>query len=230
VRVQRPSILSLDLDDTLWPVEPVIAAAEHAVLEWLREHHPSVVEGHDVASMRAERARFAARHPEYGHNLTLVRRRTLAEAFLAAGYPPIDGEPAPVAEALAVFHHMRNRVTFYPDALPALEALGARYRLFAISNGNADLERCGIARFFEGHVTAAAAGAAKPDARIFQALLALGGVEPADVVHVGDDPVTDMVGARNAGMHCVWLNRHARPWPDGLDAQPCTIETLVELL
>ncbi len=71
----------------------------------------------------------------------------------------------------------RNRVEFYDDVRPSLLRLRSRYRLFAVSNGNADLERCGIADLFAGHVTARAAGAAKPDARIFAALLELAGVE-----------------------------------------------------
>ncbi len=37
-----PLVLSFDLDDTLWAVEPVILAAEAAMLAWLREQHPLI--------------------------------------------------------------------------------------------------------------------------------------------------------------------------------------------
>ena len=47
-----PLALSFDLDDTLWPVGPVIAAAEKELLCWLREHHPQTVSGHSIESMR----------------------------------------------------------------------------------------------------------------------------------------------------------------------------------
>ena len=70
-------------------------------------------------------------------------------------------------EAFEVFFAARNRVEFYDDVRPSLLRLHSRYRLFALSNGNADLQRCGIGDLFTGHVTASAAGAAKPDARIF---------------------------------------------------------------
>ncbi len=85
-----------------------------------------------------------------------------------------------------------------------------RYRLFAVSNGNADLQRCGVADLFDGHVSAIAAGAAKPDARIFAALRRMAGVSAAEVLHVGDDPIADVVGAMRAGMQAVWLNRESR--------------------
>jgi putative hydrolase of the HAD superfamily len=101
--------------------------------------------------------------------------------------------------------------------------------LFAVSNGNADLRRCGLGDLFEGHITAIAAGAAKPDARIFVHLLRAAGVEPDQVLHVGDDPHADVHGATAAGMQAVWLNRDARAWPAGLAPPPRTIATLAQI-
>jgi len=113
---------------------------------------------------------------------------------------------------------------------PSLIRLRARYRLFALSNGNADLQRCGLADLFAGHVTARAAGAAKPDARIFAKLLDMAGVEAHQVLHIGDDPWTDVAGATRAGMQAAWLNRDARRWPGELAAPPRTISTLAEII
>jgi putative hydrolase of the HAD superfamily len=218
-------VLSLDLDDTLWPVGPVIAAAEDALLAWLKERYPKAALGHDAASMRAMRSRLAARFPERSHDLTFLRHRALAEQFAAAGHPERLSD-----EALEVFIAARNRVEFYEDVRPALERLRADYRLFAVSNGNADLHRCGIGGLFEGHVTAIAAGAAKPDARIFAALIRMAGVSADEITHVGDDPLADVVGARQAGMQAVWLNRDgAREWPAWLAPPARTISTLAEI-
>src|SRR6202166_1025014 len=203
-----PLVMSFDLDDTLWPVGPVIAAAESALLSWLRERYPLTLSGHDSESLRALRAGVAQRFPERGHDLTFLRHRTLKDLFGAAGHAESLAD-----EELEVFFSARNRVEFYDDVRPALDRLRSRYRLFAVSNGNADLQRCGIGDLFEGHVTAAAAGAAKPDARIFSALKRLAGVSAAEVLHVGDDPLADVVGARQAGMQAVWLNRESRRWP-----------------
>ncbi len=221
-----PRVISLDLDDTLWPVAPVIAAAEAALQSWLGEHHPRAVRRHTVDSMRNLRARVAERFPLKSHDLTFVRRQALAEMFAAAGYP--DG-PA-VDDAFEIFLSQRNRVEFYTDVRPALERLRAKYRLFALSNGNADLERCGIADLFDGHVTASAAGAAKPDARIYAHLLRAAGVPPIEVLHVGDDPLADVVGATQAGLQAVWLNRDARTWPEQFAPPARTVTTLADIL
>ena len=220
-----PLVMSFDLDDTLWPVGPVIAAAESALLSWLRERYPLTLSGHDSESLRALRAGVAQRFPERGHDLTFLRHRTLKDLFGAAGHAESLAD-----EALEVFFSARNRVEFYDDVRPALNRLRSRYRLFAVSNGNADLQRCGIGDLFAGHVTASAAGAAKPDARIYAALLKMAGVGAARVLHIGDDPLADVVGATQAGMQAVWLNRDGREWPKSLAAPARTVSTLAEII
>ncbi len=220
-----PRVISLELDDTLWPVAPVIAAAETALFDWLKSRYPQAAAGHSVESMRLLRAGIAAQFPGHGHDLSFLRRRALAAQFAAAGFAESLAE-----EAMEVFLAERNRVECYADVRPSLARLRGRYRLFAVSNGNADLQRCGLGDLFDGHVTAAAAGAAKPDARIFSVLWRLAGVSAAEVLHIGDDPLADVVGARQAGMQAVWLNREARRWPDEFAPPTRTISTLAEII
>jgi putative hydrolase of the HAD superfamily len=220
-----PLVLSLDLDDTLWPVAPVIARAETELFEWLSGRHPAAVRGHSIESMRRLRADVGERHPEFRHDLTYLRRQALTEQFVAAGQAQCLAD-----EALEVFLSARNRVEFYPEVRESLARLRTRYRLFALSNGNADLERCGLADYFVGHVTARSAGAAKPDARIFAALARAAGVEAHRVLHVGDDPLADVDGARRAGMQTAWLNRDARDWPAHLAPPSRIVTTLADLV
>jgi len=223
-----PLILSLDLDDTLWPVAPVIAQAEAELFDWLRGRHPDAVRGQSIESMRLLRVDVAGRHPGSRHDMSFLRRQALVEQFRVTGHATGHAEEL-ADEAFEIFLSARNRVEFYPDVLASLARLRARYRLFALSNGNADLARCGIAGYFEGHVTARAAGAPKPDARIFARLLATAGVDAARVLHVGDDPLADVDGARSAGMQSAWLNRDARPWPAHLAPPTRVVTTLDEL-
>jgi FMN hydrolase / 5-amino-6-(5-phospho-D-ribitylamino)uracil phosphatase len=223
--MNTPLVLSFDLDDTLWPVGPVIAAAESELLAWLRARYPRTLSGHDIESLRVLRAGVAERFPERGHDLTFLRHRALKDLFEAAGHAESLAD-----EAFEVFFAARNRVEFYDDVRPSLIRLRSRYRLFALSNGNADLHRCGIGDLFAGHITARAAGAAKPDARIYAALLEMAGVDAHQVLHVGDDPLADVVGAMQAGMQAVWLNRDARQWPEQYERPARTISTLAEII
>jgi FMN hydrolase / 5-amino-6-(5-phospho-D-ribitylamino)uracil phosphatase len=219
-----PLVLSFDLDDTLWAVEPVMLAAERDMLSWLREHHADIMQLHDQDSIRAMRVRVAERFPERSHDMTFLRQRALQEMFAGK-----DDSLLHSAEAFEVFYAARNRVTLYDEVEASLKRLRGRYRLFALSNGNADLKRCGLAHLFEGHITAISAGAAKPDARIFAQLIREAGVEAREVLHIGDDPHADVIGAVQAGMQAAWLNRDAREWPAGFAPPPRTISTLAEI-
>lgn len=220
-----PLVLSLDLDDTLWPIAPVLKAAEDALTSWLQAQHPQVMRLHSAATLRDIRAQVALEHPDRSHDMTFLRHRTIMQMFGTD-----EGAKRHADAAFEIFYRERNRVTLYEDTRGALLRLRGRYRLFALSNGNADLERCGIGDLFEGHVTAVAAGAAKPDARIFRHLAEAAGVDAAQVLHIGDDPHADVRGAMSAGMQAIWLNRDSRAWPAELGAPPRTIATLAEII
>lgn len=217
-------VLSFDLDDTLWPVAPVIESAERELFEWLRVRHPRAVAGHSIDSMRELRAAVAARHPERSHDLSFLRLRALAEQLTGAGY-----DEAVAEHAFAVFYAARNRVSCYADVRPALARLARRRPLFAVSNGNADLALCGVAGYFAGHLSARSVGAAKPDPRIFAALARSAGVAPGEILHVGDDPLADVEGARRAGLQAVWINRDERAWPAELAPPERVIARLDEI-
>jgi putative hydrolase of the HAD superfamily len=213
-----------DLDDTLWEVGPVIVRAEHAMLAFLAERYPRVLELHTLESMRDVRARMALEHPAMRHDFTWLRLESLRRHAREAGYAESMAQ-----QAFEVFYRARNEVTLYDDVLPALERLQARFRLFAISNGNADLAAIGLGGYFERALAAREAGVLKPDPRIFELLLERACLAAAAVVHVGDDVVADVEGARRAGLTPVWLNRRGGDWP-AAPPPPLTVRTLAELV
>jgi putative hydrolase of the HAD superfamily len=213
-----------DLDDTLWDVGPVIVRAEHALRDYLATHYPRVLELHSLDSMREVRARMAHEHPAMRHDFTWLRLESLRQHAREAGYPDSMAE-----SAFAVFYRARNEVELYEDVLPVLERLKGRYRLCAVSNGNADLATIGLASYFEHTLAAREAGVLKPDPRIFAQLLERAGAAPQRALHVGDDAVADVEGARAAGITPVWINRSGEPWPRE-SQPPLTIRSLAELV
>jgi putative hydrolase of the HAD superfamily len=168
---------------------------------------------------------MALEHPAMRHDFTWLRLESLRHHAREAGYPESMAQ-----EAFAVFYRARNEVTLYDDVLPALEQLHTRFRLFAVSNGNADLATIGLARYFEHALAAREAGMLKPDPRIFELLLQRAGLGTTQAVHVGDDAVADVEGARRAGVTPVWLNRAGRTWPAAPAPPPLTVGTLAELV
>jgi 2-haloalkanoic acid dehalogenase type II len=222
---KRFDALILDLDDTLWEVGPVIVRAERLLFEYLERHYPRVTARHDIASMRDVRARIALEHPQMRHDFTWLRLESLRAHAAEAGYDASMAE-----DAFAVFYRARNEVKPYPDVVPALETLSSTYRLYALSNGNADLDAVGLSGYFTLHATARAVGTLKPDRRMFDYVLDAAGLEAARVAHIGDDPDADVGGARGAGLAAVWVNRGGRIWPHAAPAPDHVVADLGELV
>ncbi len=203
--------ISLDLDDTLWPIWPTIERAEQVLLQWLVQHAPATAAMCATpAALREIRTHMVQRRPDLQHDMSAQRREAIRLALTRAGDDPALAEPA-----FEVFFEQRHRVELFPDVLPALEFLSRRYPLVSLSNGNADLQRVGLARFFRGAVSAQGFGVPKPDPRIFHAAALQAGVAPDEVLHVGDDTVLDVLGAQGAGMQAAWANRVEAIWPHG---------------
>jgi putative hydrolase of the HAD superfamily len=219
-----PLALSLDLDDTLWPIWPAIERAELALDAFLRTHCPATARRFPVHQMRKLRERIAAQYPEHAHDFTLQRRLSLQHALEVSGDGAEHAEPA-----FEAFYASRNHVDFYPDALPALARLSAKLPLAALTNGNADLARIGIDGHFQVFVSAREQGHAKPEPPIFLATCARLGLAPERVLHVGDDPLLDVAGAQRAGLRSCWINRTKERWPAKLPRPDLEFATLAGL-
>ena len=208
LNVSKIKAIALDLDDTLWPVEPIIARAEQALADWLARHAPTTASLLQDGAMRTQmRAAVNAAHPEAAHDFSALRLAYLHRALTHAGDDPALAHPA-----FEVFFAERQRVDLYPDALAALAALAARFPVVAVSNGNADVHRVGLGAFFVGSVSAQSAGVAKPHIDIFHAAARSVQCAPDEVLHVGDDAHLDVLGALDAGMQAAWVNRDAKVW------------------
>ena len=212
--VTKIRAIGLDLDDTLWPIWPTIERAEQQLNQWLSQHAPqTALVFADPQQRQALREAVVRARPQIGHDMSTLRRECLREGLRTCGEDPALAEPG-----FELFFEHRMRVELFADALPALQFLATRYPVIAISNGNADVARVGIGAHFHASVSAHEFGVGKPDVRIFHAAASAAGVRPDEVLHVGDDPALDILGALDAGMQTVWVNRSDHVWKH--EAQP----------
>ena len=107
-----------------------------------------------------------------------------------------------------------NNATLYDDVIPTLEHLrDAGFKLAIVSNWDTPLdpltERLGIAHYFDVIVAShdARVKSAKPDPHIFSYTLAAVGVSAEEAIHVGDTYEADIIGARNAGIRPILIDR-----------------------
>ncbi len=205
----RVQALTLDLDDTLWPVRPTLVAAEQVLNDWLHVHAPRTAAAVGPREMLALRADVARAHPEWVHDLSAIRLETIRRALRSQGDDPLLAEPA-----FETFFEARHRVVLYDDVRPALERLAARYRLVAVSNGNAELARIGLDHYFAGSVSARLHGVPKPAASIFHAACATLHTPHDRVLHLGDDLQLDVAAALAAGLQSGWIHREDSVMPE----------------
>lgn len=220
--------LTLDLDDTLWPVWPAIARAERVLMQWLAVHAPATAARHDTASLRRLRDALAREQPDWAHDLSRIRRESIRRALAECGDDPALADPA-----FERFFAERQAVELFDDVRPALARLSARFPIVGLTNGNADVGRIGLAAYFRDVVTARDFGLGKPHLAIFREAAARTGVPHTQVLHVGDDPELDVEGAVFAGMPAAWIRRSDPdvPRPARPPVVPATIEvgSLAEL-
>ena len=162
----RIRAITLDLDDTLWPAMPTFVRAEQRAHAWLQTHAPEVAALWSIEQLRALRMSIFNQHPELRHDFLRLRRMALHVAFEQAHFSGNDAQKV-IAGALEVFMAARNDVDLYPEVLECLERLSRRIALASLTNGNADVTRIGLHRFFKATVSAHAHGASKPDAALF---------------------------------------------------------------
>ena len=217
--------ISLDLDDTLWPVVPTIVRAEEQLKRWLAVHAPATATlSAQASAYKQAREQVLAQYPDQQHDFSHLRREAIRYLLVQAGDDPALAEPA-----FDEFFAWRQRVDLYADALPALQALAAQYPLVALSNGNADIERVGLGPYFTAAISARSFGVAKPAPPIFAAVADTLSLPMDAVLHVGDDPELDVAGALAAGQHAAWVNREDRRWPNGLPTPSLQVRDLGEL-
>lgn len=222
--MQHIRAITFDLDDTLWEIAPVIRRAEAMLWQWLGEHFPGIPDRFTAEAALELKQRVITEHADRAHDLRFLRRTVLGRMAAEAGY----GD-APVEPAFRVFDAERNRVDLFPDVVPALTQLAARFPIIAVTNGNANLTTIGIRHLFADVVTAVDAGAAKPSAAIFERAVSCCGVSAREVLHVGDHPEFDVAGAAGAGLGTAWMNRRGDAWPEHLARPDAVVSTVAEL-
>ena len=216
--------ITLDLDDTLWETGPVIIRAERELRAWFDRNYPRITAQFSLEAAYALRKAVMDEYADRAHDLTFLRCEVIRRMAVAADYDDLD-----VDEAFAVFDRYRNDLELFPDVRPALRSIKQRFTVIAVTNGNANLEKIGIAELFDGYVSARSAGAAKPARPIFDAAVTAGGAEPSRTLHVGDHPEYDVDGARDAGLRTAWVNRSGAVWPEALPRPDSTVTDLFEL-
>ena len=144
-----------------------------------------------------------------------------------------DGDAAAISSQY--LKQLSERAYFMPFAPEVIKALSRSFALALVTNGismvqRGRLNRSGIAHYFQALIISEELGIAKPDPRFFRAAVEAVAIPPDELLCVGDNPGSDIEGARAAGIDSCWYTAKNQPWP-GPGARPSlVISDLREIL
>jgi len=211
-KLDKVELITFDLDDTLWPLKATLMAAEEKQYAWLCEHAERITAELTLVDVFEHRKLFLKAHPELRGDVTQMRKQSLHALFRSYDYDEARSHEM-VGSVYEVFYVARSQVTLFDGAEQCLVSLRQKYKLAALTNGNADLKIAGIEQLFDDARFATVDTPAKPDPTMFLQCAQSLNVEPQNILHVGDSIETDVTGAQRAGAMSAWFNPAHLDWP-----------------
>ena len=225
----RFSSLFFDLDDTLWDtarnnkecLEEVYSAYRFGRFYTSFDDFYSIYMPHNL--------RLWARY----RNHEIDRRTLIVERFLYVLRPMgIDDEEYALALNKDFLLRTATKTKLIDGAIDLLEYLFPRYRLFILSNGfreiqSLKMQNSGLASYFERIFLSEDASIQKPHKAIFDYALKNSNSRRAESLMIGDCWESDIIGAQNARLKCIWFNPHQET-PKGTPPTH-TVHCLLEL-
>lgn len=224
-RAHKISTITFDADGTLWDFQFAMRRALRDSLRKL-ERLGYDVRGLKPSHMIQHREAVARRREHQGAKMEDLRLAAFTHTLKTLGIRD-DALARDLTE-----HYLERRfryLTPYRDVPQTLRRLGKSFKLGIVSNGNSYPEHAGLGELFSFTVFAHDHGVAKPDPAIFRVALDVAHEPAGHVLHVGDRIDNDILPARAAGLHALWLNREAEDLPRTV-GPIATIYRLTELV
>jgi len=225
--------VSFDLDGTLWKHAACNSHGLRIVLPRLMSHLP---EDDPERVVNLFNAVFLELVKKYG----LSDRRAFSRKKRFGKLLDLYGvhDPEVVQQLSSTYHSARRlsmRSFLRHGAVRTIERLReAGIGVGIISDGSPAVQRqtvraLGLEPFMDFIVTSGTEGYNKPHERLFRRAIELAGVTPEKMLHVGKSPVTDVLGARRAGVSSAWLQTGDRQMPRNFPEADHTITNLTEI-
>jgi len=196
--------ITFDLDDTLYDNRPVIRYLDQQATLWLHTHHP-VSATKPTEWWKALKVKLAQENPWLPHDVSLWRFENIRQGLMSLGYDAIAAEQA-ATDAMQEVHRLRNLIDVPDVTHRVLSELASKVPLIAITNGNVNPQKIGLDKYFQLILRAGPDGHAKPYPDMFVSARKFLNLPAKSILHVGDHPVKDVMGAKKNGFQACWYN------------------------
>jgi putative hydrolase of the HAD superfamily len=221
--MELPSILLLDLDDT------IVTFEEHGPPAWREVCQEAARRcGVGAETLYAELGRVAddywanPEHHRIGRlDLDNTRRRLACEAFANLG---VEAALA-IATTDAYIALREAKMGLFPGVREALAILSTRHTLALVTNGESHkqrgkIERFALAPFFARVFVEEEVGVGKPDPAVYRHVLGVIGAAPVDCCMIGDNLAWDVAAPQSLGIRGVWNDWRGQGLPQGTAVVP----------
>lgn len=172
--------------------------------------------------------------PQDNFHTLLLKKARLQLQFLQQTHPALCPTNPPQAATTIAAYCNGYAAGCITRALPVLQALARQYPMVLVSNfyGNVDqvLRSYSLRHLFQGIIESAVVGVRKPDPRIFALGVTALGLEPHQVLVVGDSLKKDILPARSLGCRTAWIKGRGWTPDEDLHSDPAQIPSLAALM
>lgn len=209
-------LITFDLDDTFWDIAPVIIKAEKDTRAWLQKTVGEIEWG-SMSDFMGIREDLIKVMPSLEWDIGLLRKEIYKQKL--KNIVPNESERNELINtAYSMFLEKRHEVIFYDGVYDAIEKLSKKYYLGILTNGNADIFKYDIGRFFDFSISSFDVQDNKPNKPHFEsAKNKYENISYEEIIHIGDHQINDVYGAYHLGMKAIWFNNMNNEWNQSFD-------------
>ena len=203
-------MITFDLDDTLWDNVPTITKAEIETRKWI-ENKVGKIDWGDLNDFLNLRKELIKEDESIKWDISKLRKEIFRRKL--AHITPEKYRNKLVEDAFAVFISRRHEVMLFDGVEVALKQLSKNFLLGVLTNGNADIFRFNIGKYFSFSVSSLEAKNSKPNRAHFdKAIEIMENIKFDEILHIGDHQVNDILAAYNLGIESLWFNNNESTW------------------
>tara|TARA_B100002051_G_scaffold94562_1_gene90314 strand:+ start:1326 stop:2030 length:705 start_codon:yes stop_codon:yes gene_type:complete len=203
-------VITFDLDDTLWDNVPTITKAEIETRKWI-ENKVGKIDWGDLNDFLNLRKELIKEDESIKWDISKLRKEIFRRKLIHI--TPEKYRNKLVEDAFAVFISRRHEVKLFDGVEIALKQLSKNFLLGVLTNGNADIFRFNIGKYFSFSVSSLEAKNSKPNRAHFdKAIEIMENIKFDEILHIGDHQVNDILAAYNLGIESLWFNNNESTW------------------
>lgn len=205
INLNSIKVLSFDLDNTIYDCQSVLTSAENWFSEYLADRYNLMPFCKEYSFWAKIKKDLLFQHPRLEDDVTLLRAKSLVIAFDLLKQP-LKGGLEEAQCLVEEFIKKRSAGSVSIEVIRMLEKLKQKYRMISVSNGNLDTKILKVDHLFEYDLRPKfGIFKCKPHLDLFNECSKIAKVSPHEILHIGDDPYTDVYGSICAGFNCAWL-------------------------